>query len=241
LPDSEYRVHRGRRVQASRLDQGDGRDLQRRVLLDERIRCDHAVAWTQQLEKQLALDHPGQLWRRRRTDLLFYDQGAGYGEFYTTDGSGGIRFLRAQPGWRTTWDIIVPGNFGGSGWTDLLFYDRETGTGQFYATDGGTIQQLRTYTNWRTSWDLIIPGDFGGDGHTDLLFYDRSAGVGEFYTTDGRGGITHLQTHAIWRGHGTWSFQASSAVTVTLTCCSTIGPPVTASSTRPTAAAASLN
>ena len=142
---------------------------------------------------------PGSFGGDGRTDLLFYDQGAGYGEFYTTDGSGGIRLLRAQPGWRTTWDIIVPGNFGGSGWTDLLFYDRETGTGQFYATNGGSIQLLRTYTNWRTSWDLIVPGDFGGDGHTDLLFYDRSAGVGEFYATDGRGGITLLRTQANWR------------------------------------------
>ena len=101
------------------------------------------------------------------------------GEFYTTNDAGGITLLKAQPGWRTTWDIIVPGNFGGSGRTDLLFYDRETGTGQFYSTDGGAIKELRTYTNWRRSWDLIIPGDFGGDGHTDLLFYDRSAGTGE--------------------------------------------------------------
>ena len=143
---------------------------------------------------------PGDFGGNGRTDLLFYDRNAGYGEFYTTNDAGGITLLKAQPGWRTTWDIIVPGNFGGSGRTDLLFYDRETGTGQFYSTDGGAIHELRTYTNWRRSWDLIIPGDFGGDGHTDLLFYDRSAGTGEFYTTDGSGGMTLLKSNTGWRG-----------------------------------------
>ena len=107
--------------------------------------------------------------------------------------------LRAQPGWRTTWDIIVPGHFGGSGSTDLLFYDRETGTAQFYSTEGGAIHQLRTYANFRTTWHSIIPGNFGGDGYTDLLFYDRNAGYGEFYTTDGRGGMRLLRSHANWR------------------------------------------
>jgi len=143
---------------------------------------------------------PGDFGGNGRTDLLFYDRNAGYGEFYTTNDAGGITLLKAQPSWRTTWDIIVPGNFGGSGKTDLLFYDRETGTGQFYSTDGGAIKELRTYTNWRRSWDLIIPGDFGGDGHTDLLFYDRSAGTGEFYTTDGSGGMTLLKSNTGWRG-----------------------------------------
>jgi len=143
---------------------------------------------------------PGDFGGNGRTDLLFYDRNASYGEFYTTDDAGGITLLKAQPGWRNTWDIIVPGNFGGSSRTDLLFYDRETGTGQFYSTDGGAIKELRTYTNWRRSWDLIIPGDFGGDGHTDLLFYDRSAGTGEFYTTDGSGGMTLLKTNTGWRG-----------------------------------------
>ncbi len=59
------------------------------------------------------------------TDLLFYDRAAGDGEFYTTDGQGNLTLLR-QHTWRTTWDMIVPANFGGIGisWTDLLFYQR---------------------------------------------------------------------------------------------------------------------
>ena len=45
------------------------------------------------------------------------------GECYTTDGSGNISLLNAHTGWRKSWGLIIPGNFGGSSHTDLLFYD----------------------------------------------------------------------------------------------------------------------
>jgi hypothetical protein len=136
--------------------------------------------------------------------VLFYDPGVGQGEFYTTDGHGGISRTRLHAGWRSSWTHIIPGQFGGSNFTDLLFYD-SAGTGEFYTTDErGRISLLKTHTGWQSSgrpWTQIIPGQFGGSNFTDLLFYD-SAGTGEFYTTDGHGGISLLKTHTGWQSSG---------------------------------------
>ena len=49
-------------------------------------------------------------------------------KFYATDGSGNITSM-SQHDWLDGWDVIVPGNFGGSGYTDLLFYRRRDGLG----------------------------------------------------------------------------------------------------------------
>ena len=93
--------------------------------------------------------------------LVFCDPRAGQGEFYTTNGRGGISRTRLHNGWRSSWVQIIPGQFGGDGFTDLLFYDAAAGTGEFYMTNGqGGIVQLRQYTNWRSSWSRIIPGEF---------------------------------------------------------------------------------
>jgi hypothetical protein len=138
------------------------------------------------------------------TDLLLYDPTAGEGEFYKTDGSGGIALIRKQTGWRSSWTHIIAGAFGGSaGSTDLLFYDRAAGGGQFYAVEQGRISEIALHTNWRPSWTHIVPGSFGGDSVTDLLFYEADTGTGEFYACDGRGGITLMRTHTGWRQ--TWT------------------------------------
>src|SRR5947209_8392707 len=55
---------------------------------------------------------PGNFSGRAWSDLLFYDPGAGTGEFYTTEG-GNIRLLKTQTGWRSSWTIIVPCNLTG--------------------------------------------------------------------------------------------------------------------------------
>ncbi len=95
-----------------------------------------------------------------QTDLLYYDP-AGEGAFYATDGNGNIQLLKLQSGWRHTWSIIVPGDFGGDGHTDLLFYDPTAGEGAFYATDGnGNIQLLKLQSGWRRTWSMIVPGDY---------------------------------------------------------------------------------
>lgn len=126
--------------------------------------------------------------------------GQSQGNFYTTDGRGGISLLRENTDWRQDWSHIIPGNFGGSGdFTDLLFYDQRTGQASFYTTDGqGRLSLLRQHTDWRSTWSHIIPGNFSGSGFTDLLLYDPKAGHGNFYTTDGQGGISLLRQHTGW-------------------------------------------
>ena len=147
---------------------------------------------------------PGHFGGNSHTDLLFYDAAQGGGEFYTTDGHGGVQRLEGGTGWRKTWSSIIPGNFGGNDYTDLLFYDATKGEVEFYTTDGrGGAKMLGRHTGWRKTWSSIIPGHFGGDSHTDLLLYDATKGEVEFYTTDGRGGAKMLGRHTGWRK--TWS------------------------------------
>jgi hypothetical protein len=120
-------------------------------------------------------------------------------QIYTTDGAGGISALYGYGDFRSSWSIIVAGNFGGDSAPDLLFYD-PAGVGEFYSTDGeGHIVHMSTHDLWDPGWDIIVPGNFGGDGHTDLLFYDRERGVGAFYATDGNGGIVPLAVHDSFR------------------------------------------
>jgi hypothetical protein len=137
--------------------------------------------------------------------LLFYDPSAGQGEFYRTDGQGGIARTRLHVGWRSSWTHIIPGKFGGSNFTDLLFYD-SAGTAEFYTTDAqGRIALLKEHPGWVSAgglpWKHIIPGQFGGSNFTDLLFYD-GAGSAAFYTSDGQGGIALLREHPGWVSAG---------------------------------------
>ena len=66
---------------------------------------------------------PGNFGGSAHTDLLFYDPSLGQGEFWTTDGQGGIGQPRLHEGLRPSWRQIVPGEFGGGVHTDLLFYE----------------------------------------------------------------------------------------------------------------------
>jgi hypothetical protein len=139
-----------------------------------------------------------------RRDLLFYDRGAGWGEFYQTGSVGDMHQFSIHNNWRTTWSIIVPGSFAAPGSMDVLFYEPSDGYGEFYRTDGrGNISLIASHANWRTTWSIILAGKFSNSQLSDLLFYDPVAGVGEFYSTDGRGNIKLIANHSNWRK--TWS------------------------------------
>ncbi|MBC1198282.1 hypothetical protein H0901_24415, partial [Microcystis aeruginosa BLCCF158] len=155
---------------------------------------------------------PGNFGGNNYTDLLFYDPNTGEGEFYTTDGSGNIAFLKKRTDWRKTWKLIVPGNFGGNDYTDLLFYDT-TATSKWVGTRLDN-QKPEVFTWVDPFWHEIIDGqtiknnfkEISNDYSTVVI----DQGVGPvFLTADG----------AYWKGkrfavgtfefskHETWSGQ----------------------------------
>jgi hypothetical protein len=133
--------------------------------------------------------------RGRYADLLFYNAHAGLAELYGTNGAGELTpIVKRYTDWRTTWSIILAGNFSGHQFSDLLFYDPRAGTGEFYTTDRhGNIALLRQHTDWRTTWSQIIVGNFSRPDFSDLLFYDPAEGVLEFWTVDVEGRVAMLR------------------------------------------------
>jgi hypothetical protein len=160
--------------------------------------------------KSWSIITPGRFTDSSFSDLLFYDQAAGVGEFYTTEG-GNLSLLRSYSGWRTSWSVIVPCNLTGGAHQDLLFYDPAGGVGEMYSTDGqGGISLVATYNDWRQTWSMIIPCNITGGSYSDLLFYDPTAGTGEMYKTDGHGGISLIASHTDWRT--TWTAIAACRI-----------------------------
>ncbi len=138
--------------------------------------------------------------------LLFYDRAAGHGEFFATDGKGGISLVAKHTDWRKSWNIIL--KRGASSPNSLLFYDRAAGHGEFYAVDGnGNLSLTAKHTDWSKSWDVILQCWISQDIHDGLLFYDRTAGIGEFYAVDGNGNLSLVARHTDWRH--TWYAIAS--------------------------------
>jgi hypothetical protein len=136
-----------------------------------------------------------------RSTLLFYDRGAGTGEFYAIDGAAEIDIQYSHTDWNHNWTHIVPGNFTGGPHTDLLFYAADTGTGAFFQTDGaGGMTAVANHTDWNHDWTHIVPGNFTGGLHTDLLFYAADTGTGGFARSDGNGAVSSVNTYNNWRG-----------------------------------------
>ena len=109
--------------------------------------------------------------------------------FVTLDNQANLNTLSDFTDWNRSWDIILSGNFDGTGnYNDLFLYDREIGKALFVSTDGnGNISTIKEYTDWRKTWTEIVPGNFDGDNITDLLLYDKSNGTGFFYISNGVG------------------------------------------------------
>ncbi len=138
------------------------------------------------------------------TDLFFYNQSIGRGEFYGTDGLGNINHLSTYSALPKSLTQILSGKFiFGSPFEGMLLYDNVQGTGTFYgAGRNGSLDLINHQTGWRKSWTHIVNGHFVDNGiaykfFDGLLFYEGSTGVGEFYSTDGLGHIQLLR-HDIW-------------------------------------------
>jgi N,N-dimethylformamidase beta subunit-like protein len=132
------------------------------------------------------------------TGLLLYDQAAGFGAFYETDGHGNLNLLREYDDYpfdATSWTQILSGRFTDTPYTGLLLYDQAIGFGAFYDADGhGNLNPLSEYPELGSSWTHIVAGEFINNGAwgvviDDLFFYDGSTGLGETYESDGQGGI----------------------------------------------------
>ena len=139
------------------------------------------------------------------TDLFFYSQPIGRGEFYGADGLGDISHLSTYSALPKSFAQILSGKFVfGSVTEGMLFYDNVRGSGTFYIPDRkGGLDLLSHQTGWRKTWTHIVEGQFlEHEYFNGLLFYEGSTGVSEFYSTDGVGNI-HLLKHDIWRKNWT--------------------------------------
>jgi hypothetical protein len=157
------------------------------------------------------------------TDLLFYDQNTGTGEFYTADGVGGLNLLISYP--FVHWTHIVSGFFRPNAQTmDLLFYDAPSGKAEFYSVWYGNITLMRTYDAasgdpWLTTWTQIVVGTFRDNGNTDdLLLYDPTRGVASFVSTNGHGGLAPIRDYPDWNQD--WSNIVSGYFLKDMTCSS---------------------
>jgi hypothetical protein len=105
------------------------------------------------------------------TELMFYDRNQGFIQFYALSRAGRLQTqpIRQQR-WGRSWDIIVPGNFGGDGRTDLFCYDRDSDKAQFWAFTDGTFRKVGSTLLMDRKWQHIVPGNFADGQKTDLLF-----------------------------------------------------------------------
>jgi hypothetical protein len=150
---------------------------------------------------------PGKFTASSYSSLFFYDASSNYGEFWATDGNGGLAGTSPFATWpvddiaNQAWTHVVPGYFGPSGLMGLLFYDKATGDAAFYDWGcNGALCRLQGYGGWRTSWTQIVPGYFASpaqwddvqpsETYTDLFFYSPSEQQAQIWTTDGTGNIT---------------------------------------------------
>lgn len=129
-------------------------------------------------------------------DVLVYDRITGEGRFMRVDAvTGNLTTIAAQATWATTWDQIVPGNFGGNAQTDLLFYNAQSGIARIYTTGpGAVITLLASFSGWQ-EWDRIVAGQFATGSTSDLFFYSRTRGEGKFFASDALGNLTLQQTY----------------------------------------------
>ena len=117
---------------------------------------------------------------RQLTNLMFYDQAAGVGEFYFIDRNYDLSLFFSHDSWRHTWSIIAPANFVDGTGQDLLFYDRGAGTGELYVARGNTLATALLPT---CEADYRALCEYFGMGSDDLPF--------DVYVISGHNGAYH--------------------------------------------------
>ncbi len=144
------------------------------------------------------------------TGLLLYDQAAGFGCLYDSDGKGHFDLLSEYSGWRTTWSHIVTGRFtyrkpvdgrlaAPCLYSSVFFYSASENYAEIWATDGnglvdgnglggeGPHQEIPNFSS--STFTHVLAGDFlWTPGYitesptlTDLFCYDSEHGHGEMY------------------------------------------------------------
>jgi hypothetical protein len=150
------------------------------------------------------------------SNLFFYSQNEGIGEFYETDGKGGLTFLKSYTLPRSL-THVVPGAFAGPPlvlpvnypflYSGLFVYDQQARSGMFYETQRQAfLTPLFEFEDNTHAWTHIVSGHLTNSYYSDLLFYDQLNGAVALYSTDGSGSITLLAEYSNWNKKWTHIF-----------------------------------
>ena len=132
--------------------------------------------------------------------LLCYEQATGHGEFYKTDGQGGITSLAIIHGWHRGWTHMLAGKFSDSPYTSLLCYDAATGLITFYDVDGqGGLIKRSEHRESTHSWTHITTVRLPSSAYSGVVLYDQSVGRGEIRECTGGGHLQLRQASDAWR------------------------------------------
>lgn len=121
------------------------------------------------------------------TDLLCYQASTGRYKVFEIDATGKPKEHPRQGQWRTDWNLMVSGHFGGkTGLSDLCSYKTDTGDIDLDQISAGGSSL--TYTNMirfkekPQTWTHLIAAPFSGKATDDFLFYSRTTGEVAIYS-----------------------------------------------------------
>lgn len=129
-------------------------------------------------------------WRSRGDVGLLarFPNGALY--YYPANGKGGFSArTKVGSGWQVMGEVVVAGDWDGSGRPQLLAVEKSTGTLWHYPGDGrgGWGARRAVGKSWGGMRDLVGGADWDRDGHVDLLAQLASGEV-RIYRGNGKGG-----------------------------------------------------
>lgn len=132
-------------------------------------------------------------------DLIFYDDEIGRGVTRQVANNGALGGAwMDQPGWRDSWDVVLPVDVDGDGNDELFFYSADNRTAKIHnvSNSGGLSSKLWEATNWRRTWHTIVAVDVDGDDTDELFLYDRQNTAAKIIDLNANGSL----------GRTTWNF-----------------------------------